>query len=353
MTEAGRHPVIAEDLAAIIAAPLPWERLAGKRVLVTGASGILAGYVVETLLYLNEARGLGIRVLGLVRDRAKAEARFAHHRGRADLELLVQDVTDPVRLDGPLGAIVHAASQASPKYFGADPVGTLLPNVVGTRNLLELAREKGSEALLFLSSGEVYGVVDPSRIPIKENDYGFVDPMNVRSCYAEGKRAGETLCVAYHKQHGVPATVVRPFHTYGPGMPLDDGRVFSDFVADIVAGRSIVMKSDGRARRPFCYVADAVAGFFTALLLGKPAEAYNVGNEDAEVSVLELADRLVALFPERRLSVVRQPEAPRAAGYLESPIPRNCPDTTKLRALGWRPAHGIESGFARTVRSYA
>lgn len=345
-----RSPVVAEDLERIAAAPLPWEELAGRTVVITGANGFLPAYMVETLLFLNETKRLDVRIVGVVRDREKAQTRFEGRLGDA-LSLLVQDASSPLKLDGPADFIVHAASQASPKFYGKDPAGTILPNVVGTYNLLELARTRKSKAFLFFSSGEVYGTLRPEQIPIKEAECGHVDPMNVRSCYAEGKRAGETLCVSWAHQHGIPAKIVRPFHTYGPGMSLDDGRVYSDFVADVVAGRDIVMKSDGAAIRPYCYLADATIAFFMVLLKGETCQAYNVGNPKAEVSVLELAELLAHMFPEKRLRVVKH-IGPRPPGYLQSPIPRNCPDIAKIQTLGWAPMLGLESGFRRTVQFY-
>jgi nucleoside-diphosphate-sugar epimerase len=204
---------------------------------------------------------------------------------------------------------------------------------------------------LYFSSGEVYGQVDPSQIFITESAYGYVDPTDVRSCYAEGKRLGETMCVCWAHQYQVPAKIVRPFHTYGPGMRLDDGRVFADFVADILNNRDIMMKSDGTAVRAFCYLADAIQGFFKVLLKGQIGQAYNVGNDKGEVSVLELAQILVSLVPEKKLKVVKNigMEAP---GYIKSKISRNCPDISKVRRLGWEPTVSVVEGFRRTIRSY-
>lgn len=347
-----RHHIVTEDLEAITRAALPWDDLAGRTVLVTGAAGFLPAYMVETLLFLNEKRpDQKTRVLGLVRHEGRARARFAAYEGRPDLKLVVGDVSGPVDFGEPVHYIIHAASQASPKYYKSDPVGTLSANIAGTQRLLEMAREQGTKSFLFFSSGEVYGRISDAQVPTREDDYGPVDPMDVRSCYGESKRMGETMCVAWHAQYGVPARVARPFHTYGPGMSLDDGRVFADFVADIVAGRDIVMKSDGRATRAFCYLADAAAGFFTVLLKGTSGEAYNVGNDKAESSILDLALRLVALFPEKDLHVVQQPVP--TDGYLQSKISRGCPEISRARALGWEPTTTIEDGFKRTVLSFA
>jgi UDP-glucuronate decarboxylase len=344
--------LIDEDLAMIVGASLPWHDLEGKSVLITGASGFLPAYMVETFLYLNTyVLGRKVTVYGLVRNRDRAERRFERYLGREDLKLIVQDVSSPVSGDQRFDYIIHAASQASPKYYGTDPVGTLLPNVLGTYHLLELARVHRASGFLFFSSGEVYGEVNELNIPTTEQDYGYLDPTRVRSCYAESKRAGETMCVAWHHQHGVPARIVRPFHTYGPGMDLQDGRVFADFVADVIACRDIVMKSDGSAVRAFCYLSDAVLGFFTVLLRGQNAEAYNVGNEKGQMSILELAHLLAGMAPGKALKVIKN-ESAAQGGYLKSTISRNCPDTMKISALGWEPKYSVREGFERTIRSF-
>ncbi|MBU1384239.1 MAG: NAD-dependent epimerase/dehydratase family protein [Alphaproteobacteria bacterium] len=337
--------IVAEDARRIAAADLPWERFSGKRVLVTGAAGALATYIVEALLTVSPRLDRPISVAGLVRNEARARARFSNHGHNPDLELVIGDVTTP-NPDWRYDYIIHAASNATPKYYSSDPVGTISANLQGTQNLLETARVSGSEGLLYVSSGEVYGEV--SKVPTAEGDYGYLDPTALRACYAESKRAGENLCVAYNHQHGVPTFIVRPFHTYGPTMALDDGRVFADFVADIVANRNIVIKGDGLARRAFCYVSDATTGFLTVVLKGEQSIPYNVGNEGGEASIGSLAQMLVGLFPDRGLDVEFGKRDPGGA-YMVSPITRSCPDTSRIRALGWQPTVGLQDGFRRTV----
>ena len=229
------YRILQEDLEFIVSSKLDWDLFSDSTVLISGANGFLPAYMVETLLYLNSKYRKNIKVLALVRNAEKAFEKFKHHKDRSDLEFLVQDVCTPIRSElTKIDYIIHAASQASPKYYGKDPIGTINANTIGTTNLLALAKEKSVKGFLFFSSGEVYGQVKDDQIPTKETDYGYLDPTNIRSCYGESKRMGENICISWFHQYGVPVKIIRPFHTYGPGMDLADGRVFADFVADIV-----------------------------------------------------------------------------------------------------------------------
>lgn len=343
--------VVAEDIAAVAASDLPWERLAGRQVLVTGAGGFLGGYLTRTLLSLHEHGKVSrpVRVLAMVRDVRRAESRFADLAAHADLRLLAWDlnrIAVPEIEDSRY--VIHAASQASPRFYGTDPTGTLLPNTVGTAALLEALRRGGAgEGFLFVSSGEVYGQVEGDAA-LSEAHCGPLDPASVRACYAESKRMGETMCVAWHAQHGIPTTIVRPFHTYGPGLLPDDGRVFADFAFNVARGENIVMTSDGSARRAFCYVSDAIAGFFAALFHGAPATPYNVANPAGELSVLELAELLIGLAPHKRLRVERR-HAAGATASLPNAVGRALPDIARLAALGWAPRVSPAQGFARFI----
>jgi UDP-glucuronate decarboxylase len=343
--------IIQQDIEAILKEPLPWEVFAGKQILVTGAAGFLPAYIVETLLYLNRSvLSTPAQIIGLVRNKDYAEKRFEAYCNRPDLKIVVQDVSNP--LAGPVAFdfIIHAASQASPRFYKTDPVGTLSANVLGTYHLLQAARHSSCEGFLFFSSGDVYGNVRDGSVPTHEQEGGYLDPTDVRSCYGEGKRVGETMCVSFAQQFGIPTRIVRPFHTYGPGMKLDDGRVFADFVRDILAGGPITLHSDGSARRSFCYLADATAGFFTVLLKGDVGNAYNVANPDQECSISELADRLASVYEGDGVRVERKVRTDSA--YVPSPITGVKPSVDKLKALGWRARTSIEEGFQRTVESY-
>src|SRR3989344_2286919 len=268
-----------EDYEHILSHTIPLKKLANKTILITGANGFLPSYLIETLLYFNTKNAQKINIIGLARNKKKADERFKTYKNRTDLKIIIQDVALPIRIKEKVHFIVHAASQASPKYYHVDPAGTLKANVLGTYNLLEFSRSQPIDSFLFISAGEIYGIMQNKK-STTENDYGSVDPIQVRSCYAESKRIGETMCVSWNHQYNVPTKIVRLYHAYGPGIKLDDGRVFADFVANIVRNQNIVMKSDGEAVRSFAYIADVVAGFFTVLLKGKRAEAYNLANEN-------------------------------------------------------------------------
>lgn len=344
--------IIQEDIEYIINHNLDWNILSNSTVLISGASGFLPSYIVETLVYLNEKQNKNIKIIALVRNKEKALKRFEHHKNIKDLEFLVQDVCETININSEkkIDYIIHAASNASPKFYGTDPVGTINANVLGTVNLLKLAKEKSVKSFLFFSSGEVYGEVKENQIPTKENDYGYIDLLNVRSCYAESKRIGENLCVSWHHQYGIPIKIIRPFHTYGPGMDLNDGRVFADFVSDVIKNRNIVMKSDGSNTRAFCYISDFTVGMFSALLKGEIGVAYNVGF-NKETSIVGLAKMLVRLFPEKNLKVMMN-NSYVSKEYLKSTVKRTCPDISKIKSLGWEPKIEIEEGFKRTILSY-
>jgi nucleoside-diphosphate-sugar epimerase len=328
-------------------------RLMNARFFITGASGFLASYLIKAIFFISKKKSYNIKVFALVRDTVRAHHVFSDSKELIDsgsLSFIEQDVINPINIDEDIDFIIHAASKASPKYYSIDPVGVSLVNTLGTYNCLELAKEVNCKSFLFFSSGEVYGDVPIDKVPTSEEYSGLVNSMNVRSCYAESKRMGENLCVSYLMQFGIPCKIVRPFHTYGPGLPLDDGRVFCDFVRDVSQNKNIMMKSDGSARRSFCYSSDATLGFLKVLLNGENGEAYNIGNPECCVSIKELAKILVKIYPEKNLKVTIGKRND-ADNYMESPINVNCPDIKKAKSLSWSPQTNISDGFRKTIET--
>lgn len=343
--------IILEDIERILSSDIDWNVFQNKTVLITGANGMLPSYMVEVLLTLNRKYDFNIKVLALVRNLKRALNCFNGYTEKDGLYYIVQDVSTPIMYASPIHYIVHAASQASPLYYGTDPVGTLNANIMGTHTLLELAVKKTTESFLFFSTGGVYGDMSDNTLPIKEDMCGYLNPLKVRSCYFESKRMGENMCVSYSYQYGIKTSIVRVFHTLGPNINLSDGRAFSDFCKCIVENRDIVLRSDGCAKRSFCYVSDAVVAYFKILLNGEDRQAYNVGGGiKEEISMCDLAKNLIALYPQKHLKVIYDIDLNNVTyGKMKSPIMRVLPDLEKIEKLGWSQQIPVLEAFQRTI----
>jgi len=337
--------VIQGDCLGIIAADLPWAELAGKTVLVTGAAGMIPAYAIYTLLALNDAHDLGITVLGLVRDVDKARSRLAIDPTRPDFTLIGGDVRERIAIDAKVDLVIHGASPARPSLHAASPVDTIRTNVDGAFNLLDLCVASGNARFVLMSSAEVYGQQPLDGNLVAEDSYGAVDILNPRSCYTEGKRAAETIAISYHAQYGVPVTIARFGHIFGPGMALDDGRVQADFAADIIARRDITLNSDGSSVRTYTYVADAILGMFYAILLGSDT-AYNISDSEGFVSIRELAQAFTQARPHYGLGV-RFREGVDTTHF--NAVKGLGLDDSRLRGLGWTPFVGLHAGIDHTL----
>ena len=335
--------ILNEDLLTIISQPVKWEKLENKTVMVTGASGMVGSYFVRTLLKLNEEKHLNIHVVCVARNIKKiGEDVLADEAA----EILAHDVTRPFEYEDEIDYIIHAASPASPLIMQNQPVETIAANVLGTYYTLELAKEKHAEGYMFISSREIYGQPDASQEFFTEETYGFVDPLEPRSCYPEGKKAAETMCASYRAEYGLDAKAARLAHTYGPGMSIYDGRVQADFLKNVLFNEDIVMKSEGLPVRTYTYIADAIAGMFLILLNGTEM-AYNIGDENAKISIRGLAELLIKITPERHLSL--KLDIPEGGTKGCAPFTLGILDSSKLRKLGWKPQNTIEEGFKRTI----
>ena len=297
--------VVAGDLD-LIAARSREARAAldGTHVLITGGAGFLGYELVQALLHFGEPPddgGAPSRITVWDNFARGVPRWLTSLDGAPRLSVVRHDATAPLPDDMPdVDFIVHAASIASPTYYRLHPLETMDANVEGLRRLLDYGRRRAAagsplRGFLFFSTSEIYGDPSPGDIPTPETYRGHVSCTGPRACYDESKRYGETLCVTFAREHGVPVAMARPFNNYGPGLKISDGRVIPDFARDILAGRDIVMRSDGSPGRTYCYVADAVAGYLAILTRGRPGEPYNIGVAGPEITVAELAETMVAL----------------------------------------------------------
>jgi len=353
--------VVEQDLDDICSrAAQDLRALAGTRVLVTGGAGFLGYYVVQAMTHWNERNDRQIDVV--VHDNfMRGVADWLSALGaQSKVSLVRRDVTEPLSRDlDPFDYVVHGASIASPTFYRRHPIATMDANVVGIRNLLDFCvdqsnRDRPPKSILFYSSSEIYGDPPPEHIPTTETYRGNVSCTGPRACYDESKRYGETLCVNFVGQFGLPVKIARPFNNYGPGLKITDRRALPDFARDVFAGRDIVLLSDGRPSRTFCYVSDAVVGYLAILVRGRPGEAYNIGADAPEVSIRELAEMVVASAAEQfgyRGRVVGGRSDDR--DYLVDNPNRRCPDISKARAeLNYTPRIPVNEGVARSLVWY-
>jgi len=344
-------PTIIHQDAELIASTLAPELslLNGSTLLVTGASGFLCSHFLETIAVYNETARPRCRVLAVDNFKTGLPERLAWVAGRSDIELCRSDVSIGFQPAEPVDWIIHGAGIASPPFYRRFPLETIDVNVNGTRHMLDLLR-RGGRGMLLLSSSEIYGDPDPGHIPTPEDYRGFVSSTGPRACYDESKRLGETLAMTYHRLYGAPVKIVRPFNVYGPGQRLDDGRIIPSLISAAFYRRPIVLYSDGRATRSFCYIRDAIHGMLRVLLSPVAGEAFNVGN-DEEISIGDLARTAASLDGEPVLPI--EFHTSDEADYLCDNPQRRCPDLTKLRRLGgWEPQVKVREGLARTLQSY-
>ena len=302
------------------------------RILITGGAGFIGSHLCDYLI----KKGNDVICVDNLFSGSKDNIR--HLLSHPCFKFIHHDITDPLFIE--VDQIFHLACPASPVHYQYNPLKTIKTNVMGTINMLGLAKRVGTRILLS-STSEVYG--NPKVHPQKEEYWGNVNPIGPRSCYDEGKRVAETLMMDYHRQNNVDIRIVRIFNTYGPRMAVDDGRVISNFIVQALKGEPITVYGDGGQTRSFCYVSDLIEGLIKAMesdLIGP----VNLGNPN-EIKIIELAKTILKLTNSKS-EIVFRPLPP------DDPI-RRCPDITLARKrLNWQPIVSLEEGLKETIRYF-
>ena len=342
------NPIIEEDIREIANSVVSEaKKLSGSTLLISGAAGFLGSYIVATIDYLNQnVLSLPCKVIAVDNFITGARAGLLDEIASPEIVRIEADITKPLRLPDTIDYIVHAAGLASPVYYRKYPLETVDVTVTGTKNLLELAKKCRTKSFLFFSSSEIYGDPDPKFIPTPETYRGNVSSIGPRACYDESKRLAETISMIYYEFFGVPVKIVRPFNIYGPLMKPNDRRVIPAFLSSAIMGRPLPVHDRGTQTRTYCYISDAITGFFKVLLSPKNGEVYNVGNDQDELSVKNLAEMVSELFGGSiQVQMIDYPDS-----YPADEPKRRCPDLEKIRyELNFEPRVGIHKGLKRTL----
>lgn len=339
-----RSKTYIKDVKSAITTVVDINRLKNSSILITGATGLIGSFIVDMLLIYNEMEDSNITIYALGRSKERLSKRFDYVKTN-NLKYIEHDVVHKPNFGFSVDYIIHAASNAYPAAFNNDPVGTIMSNIQGTKNLLDYGRKHYTKRMLFISSGEVYGNGDSSIESFDESYSGYVDPTLPRSSYPNSKRAGETLCTSYTKQYGLDTVIARPCHTYGPNATSSDNRASVQFLNNALKGEDIALKSPGNELRSYCYIADCASGIISVLLNGKSCEAYNIANPMSTITIAGFAS-IVAQLTGKKIIYLEQDEI---AIEEKTPIKKQVLCSNKIEKLGWKAKYGIEEGIAHTL----
>ena len=320
-----------DDLIKVASLDLPWEKLEGCNILVTGATGLIGSCLVEALL---SRKGGHYQVYASGRNEERAKRRFSDFKNCSNFHFFRYDVTEPLQSDIEFHYIIDAASNASPNFFATKPVEVIKSNIEGVCHLLDYGMGHNLKRFLYISTGEVYGEGDGRAFT--EDYSGYVDCTKPRSCYPSSKRASETLCASYSSEYGLDVVIARPSHTYGPYFTESDNRVYAQFIRNVLNGDDIIMKSTGSQFRSWCYVVDCVSALLHVLLKGKNGEAYNIADQSSNISIKDLAE-MIAHIGDKKV-VIQLPDEVEKAGY--NVVKKSVFSTSKLEFLGWTLLEG-------------
>jgi len=334
-----------EDLDIILRSNFSLQELQGKSLLLTGASGLIGTVLVDALMKWNQNVEVGIKIYAVGRKKQHIQERFAEYLDNPYFKFIVWDVNEPANFNIHADYVIHAASNTHPRAYATDPIGSIMTNLLGLRNVLDFAHEVQSKRVMFLSSVEIYGRAYQESDVFTEDYCGYIDCNTLRAGYPEGKRAGEALCQAYIETYGMDIVIPRLSRVFGPTMQDSDSKAMAQFIRNAINEESIVLKSEGKQMFSYCYVADVVSGLLTVLLKGKCGEAYNIAQMDKVLSLKEIAEYLgeISCMGVR----VEIPNNVECKGF--STAVNAVLGTEKILKLGWKNQYSVDEALKRTV----
>lgn len=334
-----------EDLMYISQLNLPWNQLKDSKILITGATGMIGTFLVDALLYKSNNENLNIIIYALGRSRLHAQERFKEYLGKENFFFIEQDINKPFDINEKVDFIFHCASNTHPKQYSIDPIGTIMTNITGTKNILDYALKCNSKKVVFLSSVEIYGENRGDVEMFDESYCGYLDCNTLRAGYPEGKRAGEALCQAYIEKYGLNIVIPRICRVYGPTILDSDSKALAQFIRNAVNDENIVLKSDGTQYYSYCHVTDVVSGLLYILLKGKNGNAYNISDINSNIYLKDLAN-LLADYCHTKV-IFDLPDKIEQKGY--SKATKAILSNKKLKNIGWECKYNIERGIENTL----
>ena len=324
---------------------LYWAGLGKKKILITGASGMIGSYIVDLLMMRNHLFDDSIEVFALSRNMDKLAKKFLCYQDKDSLHIIEQDICNTLMLETDVDYIIHAASNTHPLEYAKKSVETITTNVVGLNNIYEYARNKPGCRVVVLSSVEIYGENRGDVDGFDESYCGYIDCNTLRAGYPESKRLCETMAQAYNNQYGIDSVIVRLSRIYGPGVEDDDSKAMTQFINKAINHEDIVLKSDGSQLYSYTYIADAVRAILKVMLEGKSGQAYNVADDTSDKTLKDIAEFLASISGSKVIYEI--PNESESRGY--STVTKAVLAAKKIKRLGWKPLFSMEEGLRQTL----